>query len=40
MKIERIEEVPNEEYVYDPVCSGPHTYFANGFVNHNCVLWI
>ena len=39
-KIIKIEEVENVEYVYDPVCDYPHAYVANGFVNHNCILWI
>lgn len=40
MKIMKIEEVPSQEWVYDPVCTAPHTYIAEGVVNHNCVLWI
>jgi len=39
-KITKIEEVVSQEWVYDPVCSEPNTYIANGIVNHNCVLWI
>jgi len=39
-KIIKIEEVPSEKWVYDPVCTGPHTYFSNGILSHNCVLWI
>lgn len=34
-----IEEVEGEEWVYDPCCEAPHNYVANGFINHNCVLW-
>jgi hypothetical protein len=30
----------HEQYVYDPACETPHTYIANGMVNHNCELWI
>lgn len=27
--------------VYDSMCSSPlHSYYANGFVNHNCILWV
>ena len=36
--IERID-VENE-YVYDPCCESPHSYFSNGFVSHNCIMWI
>jgi SpoVK/Ycf46/Vps4 family AAA+-type ATPase len=39
-KILKIEEVPNQEWVYDPVCDEPHTFSANGIISHNCVLWI
>jgi hypothetical protein len=39
-KIVKIEVVPSEMYVYDPVCSDPHSYIGNGLVNHNCCLWI
>lgn len=38
-KIAKIEEVDSEEFVYDPCCESPHAYIANGFVNHNCILW-
>lgn len=40
MKITKIKEVPSQEWVYDPVCDAPHSYIANGFVNHNCVVWL
>lgn len=39
-KITKIEVVENETYVYDPVCESPHSYVGNGFVNHNCCLWV
>lgn len=39
-KISQIESVPSQEFVYDPCCEAPHSYVANGFTNHNCVLWI
>ncbi len=39
-KINKIVEVPSEKYVYDPSCEAPHAYIANGFVNHNCVMWV
>jgi len=39
-KIISIEEVDDVEYVYDPCCDEPNNYVANGFVNHNCILWI
>lgn len=40
MKISKIETVPSQEWVYDPVCDYPHTYVSNGLVSHNCLLWI
>ena len=40
MKVVKIEQVPDEEFVYDPCCEEHHTYSANGFVSHNCILWI
>ena len=39
-KIVEIKEVPSQKWVYDPVCESPHSYTSNGFVSHNCVLWI
>lgn len=39
-KITSIEEVNSQQWVYDPVCDLPHLYAANGFINHNCCLWL
>lgn len=38
--ISGIERVEIESYVYDPCCVFPHTYIANGFINHNCICWV
>ena len=35
-----IEEVEHEGFVYDACCDSPHLYLTNGFVSHNCILWI
>jgi len=39
-KILSIKQVPSEQYVYDPACTAPHAYISNGFISHNCNLWI
>jgi hypothetical protein len=39
-KIVKIEEVPSQSWVYDPICDAPHNYEANGIINHNCILWV
>jgi len=39
-KVKSIEIIEEECDVFDPCCSDPHSYIANGFVNHNCILWI
>lgn len=39
-KVTSIEIIEEECDVFDPCCSDPHAYIANGFVNHNCILWI
>ncbi len=39
-KVTSIEVIEEECDVFDPCCSDPHAYIANGFVNHNCILWI
>lgn len=39
-KVTSIETIEEECDVFDPCCSSPHAYIANGFVNHNCILWI
>ena len=39
-KVKSIEIIEEECDVFDPCCSDPHSYLANGFVNHNCILWI
>jgi len=39
-KVVSIEESSEYIHVFDPVCDGDHAYVADGFVNHNCVLWI
>ena len=38
--IVKIEEVKDINYVYDPCCDDPHNYISNGFISHNCILWI
>ena len=35
-KIVKIESLPIPDYVYDPVCEGPHSYVSNGIISHNC----
>jgi len=39
-KIKNIEETQEIKFVYDPSCESPHNYLAEGFINHNCILWI
>lgn len=39
-KITCIEEVAEQEYVYDAACDYPHAYTTNGLVSHNCVLLV
>jgi len=39
-KITSIEVIEEECDVFDPCCSDPHSYIANGFVNHNCIFWL
>lgn len=30
----------NPQDVFDLHCDGPHTYIGDGFIDHNCVLWV
>lgn len=39
-RVKKIEVVDSQQWVYDPVCDDPHSYSANGLINHNCVLWL
>ncbi|KKM26409.1 hypothetical protein LCGC14_1585090, partial [marine sediment metagenome] len=39
-EIASVEEVNFDGYVYDAVCESPHLYVTNGFISHNCILWI
>lgn len=38
--IESIEKIKYDGCVYDVSCDDPHLYVTNGFISHNCVLWI
>lgn len=38
-RIEFIESIPDED-VFDLSCLKIHNYISNGFVSHNCVLWL
>ena len=39
-KIKSIKRIDSEEFVYDPACNAPHAYISNGFISHNCILWL
>ncbi len=39
-EVESVEEIDFEGDVYDLSCEFPHMYITNGFLSHNCILWI
>lgn len=39
-QVQEVVEVDPPQYVYDLACVGHHNFVANGFVTHNCLLWV
>lgn len=39
-RVQRVQEVDPPQYVYDLACEEHHNFIANGFVTHNCLLWV